>query len=77
MLVADGENTGQPLSKIKVASIPNGLLLTQNPNYMRNHPHLFFPGKDIRSKDSRKTRARVSFDVLKEINEWRVKEIEL
>jgi len=68
-------NVGQPLSKIKVASIPNGLLLTQKPNYIKTYPHLFFPGKDDKSKDLRKIRARVSFDILKEIDEWRVKEI--
>lgn len=77
MLLVDGENTGQPLAKIKVASIPNGLLLTQNPNYMEQYPRLFFPGKDDKHKDARKVRARVSFDVLKEIDSWRVKEINL
>lgn len=68
-------NIGQPLNKIKVASIPNGILLTQNPNYINKYPHLFFPGKDDKSKDPRKIRARVSFDKLKEIDSWRVKEI--
>lgn len=75
-MIYDGEkNVGQPLSKIKIACIPNGLLLTQAPNYIKNHPHLFFPGKDDKSKDPRKIRARVSFGVLKEIDDWRVKEI--
>ena len=68
-------NAGQPLSKIKVASIPNGLLLTRNPDYLRKYPHLFYPGKDISTKDLRKIRARVSFDVLQTIAEWRVNEI--
>ena len=68
-------NSGQPLSKIKVACIPNGVLLTQRPNYMQLFPHLFFPGKDDKSKDVRKIRARVSFDILKEIDSWRVCEI--
>lgn len=77
MACENGTNIGQPLSKIKVASIPNGLLLTQNPNYMENYPHLFFPGKDDKSKDLRKIRARVSFDILKEIASWRVKEIQI
>ena len=69
-----GVNIGQPLTKIKVASIPNGLLLTQNPNYMSKYPQLFFPGKDDKSKDLRKIRARVSFDILKQIDSWRVTE---
>lgn len=71
----DDINVGQPLSKIKVASIPNGLLLTKQPNYLKKYPHLFYPGKDDKSKDIRKIRARVSFDVLNEIDSWRVAEI--
>lgn len=74
MIHEDCVNTGQPLQKIKVASIPNGLLLTKNPNYIAQHPHLFFPGKDDRSKDLRKIRARISFDILREIAPWRVVE---
>lgn len=75
-MIHDGEtNVGQPLHKIKIASIPNGLLLTQKPNYIKQHPHLFFPGKDDKTKDLRKIRARVSFDILREIDSWRVKEI--
>ncbi len=75
MFYENNVSVGQPLKKIKVASIPNGLLLTQEPNYMKKYPHLFFPGKDDKSKDLRKIRARVSFDVLKAIDSWRVKEI--
>lgn len=74
MIHDKGVNIGQPLQKIKVASIPNGLLLTQNPNYMSKYPYLFFPGKDDKSKDLRKIRARVSFDILKQIDSWRVTE---
>lgn len=74
MIHDKGVNIGQPFQKIKVASIPNGLLLTQNPNYMSKYPHLFFPGKDDKSKDLRKIRARVSFDILKQIDSWRVTE---
>ena len=58
---------GQPLSKIKLASIPNGILLTKNPNYNKKHPGLFFPGKDDKKKDKRKIRTRISFSLLKEI----------
>ena len=68
---------GQPLSTIKLASIPNGLLLTKNPNYNKLFPGLFFPGKDDKGKNQKKMRARVSFDLLKEISDWRVNEIEL
>lgn len=75
MLIENGVNKGQPLNHIKVASIPNGLLLTKEPNYLKEHPHLFFPGKDDRKKDIRKLRARVSFDILQKIAKWRVKEI--
>lgn len=66
---------GQPLSKIKLASIPNGILLTNNPNYNKKHPGLFFPGKDDKTKDVKKARARISFGLLKEIADWRIKEI--
>ena len=77
MIYKDSINIGQPLNMIKIASIPNGLLLTRNPNYMEQYPNLFFPGKDDKSKDKRKARARVSFDLLKKINSWRVKEINM
>lgn len=72
------DNTiGQPLKKIKLASIPNGILLTHNPNYNKKYPGLFFPGKDDKKKNILKRRARISFSLLKEIAEWRVDEISL
>ena len=74
---SQGETDGQPLHKIKIASIPNGLLLTKSPNYMDKYPGLFFPGKDDKGKDPRKIRARVSFDVLRDIADWRVFEFNL
>ncbi len=72
---SNGNNIGQPLEKIKIASIPNGILLTHNPNYNESYPGLFYPGKDDKGKDPRKIRARVSFDLLEEIADWRVKNI--
>ena len=66
---------GQPLHKISVAAIPNGLLLTKSPNYLTTHPELFIPGKDDRHKNPLKRRARISFTILQEIDEWRVREI--
>jgi len=72
MISNEGITTGQPLDKIKIASIPNGLLLTKNPNYLNIHPELFFPGKDDKTKDLRKIRARVSFDILQKIAPWRI-----
>jgi len=78
MLKDEHEKTiGQPLEKIKLASIPNGILLTQNPNYNRKYPGLFFPGKDDRSKDKKKMRARISFSLLRDIADWRIKELEV
>ena len=79
MVKEDGtdKTIGQPLSKIKLASIPNGILLTQNPNYNKKYPGLFFPGKDDKGKNIHKTRARISFSLLKEIADWRIKEITL
>lgn len=68
---------GQPLVRIKLASIPNGILLTKNPNYNKKHPGLFFPGKDEGTKNKCKSRARISFGILREIADWRIKEIEV
>ena len=77
-MLREGEETvGQPLERIKVACVPNGVLLTQNPNYLQSYPGLFFPGKDDKKKDLRKIRARVSFEVLREIDAWRVVEIDV
>ena len=75
MLMEDGKNIGQPLERIKIASIPNGILLTKNPNYIKKYPGLFFPGKDDHKTNPRKARARVSFELLREIESWRVNEI--
>lgn len=72
---AGDRNDGQPLERIDIACIPNGLLLTQTPNYLRTHNGLLFPGKDDKSKDPRKLRARVSFELLKRIAPWRVQTI--
>lgn len=77
MPAEDGKTTGQPLLRIKIASIPNGILLTQKPNYTKKYPGLFFPGKDDRTTNPRKARARVSFALLREIAPWRVNEITL
>ena len=63
--------SGQPLSRIDLITIPNGILLTQMPNYLQTYPGLLFPGKDDKGKDPRKVRARVSFKILKEIGSWR------
>lgn len=65
-------NTGQPLDELKNICVPNGLLLTLNPNYLNDYPGLFFPGKDDKGKDPRKIRVRVSFEVLRRIAAWRV-----
>jgi hypothetical protein len=72
----DNNNTiGQPLAKIKIASIPNGILLTRQPNYNKKYRGLFYPGKDDQKKDNMKIRARISFNILKNIADWRIKEI--
>lgn len=77
-MIFDGDrNIGQPLRRIKIASIPNGILLTRNPDYNSSYPGLFYPGKDDKSKDSRKLRARISFDLLSQIADWRVTQIDL
>lgn len=67
-----GGKKGQPLESIKNICVPNGLLLTENPNYLNSYPGLFFPGKDDKGKDPHKMRVRVSFEILHEIDAWRV-----
>lgn len=62
---------GQPLESITNVCLPNGLLLTENPNYLHMHPTLFYPGKDDAGKDPLKIRARVSFELLRQIAPWR------
>ena len=68
-------HTGQPLRHIRVICVPNGLLLTVNPNYLNTSPNLFFPGKDDHTKPPAKVRCRVSFDILSRIAPWRVVQV--
>lgn len=67
--------TGQPLQKITLVAIPNGLLLEEKPAYLRQYPGLFFPGKDDKGKNPLKVRARVDFNLLRKIDAWRVTDI--
>jgi hypothetical protein len=75
MLSLKKRDNGQPLKRISLATIPNGLLLTINPNYITTYPGILFPGKDDKDKNPTKVRARVSFELLRKIANWRVKEI--
>lgn len=68
------KENGQPLNRVTLTSIPNGILLTENPNYLLTFPGLLFPGKDDKEKDPRKVRARVSFEKLRQIAEWRYRD---
>jgi hypothetical protein len=68
---------GQPLSRIRVVTVPNGLLLTQNPNYLNRYPGLLFPGKDDASVPYTRKRCRVSFEYLNQIDTWRNKTISI
>lgn len=73
MLSLSFQGRGQPLEQISLASIPNGILLCRNPNYLSKFPSLLFPGKDDKGKDPRKMRARISFSDLQRIDAWRLK----
>jgi len=75
MLGLSSDTQGQPLKRITLVSIPNGILLTETPNYLQTHQGLLFPGKDDKEKDPRKTRARVSFAILRQLAEWRYVDI--
>jgi len=69
--VKNSKNNGQPLERIDIACIPNGILLSLNPAYLNTYPGLLFPGKDDKSKNALKVRARVSFELLRQIDSWR------
>jgi hypothetical protein len=75
MLGLEGEKQGQPLARISLISIPNGILLAENPNYLQMHKGLLFPGKVDKGKNPRKVRARVSFEILRQLAEWRYADI--
>lgn len=82
MVSLEGDNqtkikTGQPLQRITIVTLPNGLLLTKRPGYLAKYPGLFYPGKDDKTKAETKLRARVSFEVLRKIDPWRVDAISL
>jgi hypothetical protein len=68
---AGSRNNGQPLIRIDLASIPNGLLLSHKPAYLKTYPELLFPGKDDKAKNPKKLRVRISFEMLRKIAEWR------
>ncbi len=68
-------NEGQPLIRIDLASIPNGLLLMHQPAYLQQYPGLLFPGKDDKTKNPLKLRARISFEKLRAIDAWRYQTI--
>jgi len=70
-----GRLQGQPLCRIDVAAIPNGLLLEEGPKYLESHRGLLFPGKDDKEKNPLKIRARISFELLRAIDAWRVHSI--
>ena len=76
-LKTPGNTGGQPLSRITLAAIPNGLLLLENPKYLATYPHLFFPGKDDKGKNPLKVRCRVDFAILKKIDAWRVQDLHI
>lgn len=77
MSMSSDGRSGQPLESIKNICVPNGLLLTINPNYLEQYPGLFFPGKDDKKKDPKKIRVRVSFEILRHIASWRVSDFEI
>jgi len=76
-LIPGSTDNGQPLERIAIIAVPNGILLEENPNYLERYPKLLFPGKDDKSKNPLKVRCRISFTLLQEIAVWRVREITL
>ncbi|MCD4557011.1 BglI family type II restriction endonuclease [Schaalia sp. lx-100] len=68
---------GQELEYIRIITVPNGLLLCENPNLLRRYPTLLFPGKDDKTKPALKVRCRVDFSILSKIDSWRVQKISI
>lgn len=75
LLQTGSDDGGQPLRRISLATVPNGLLLHEQPNYLAQYSELFFPGKDDKTKNPLKVRCRVSFAILRNIDNWRFQEI--
>ena len=73
--IKSDDSKGQPLIKFTQITIPNGLLLFEQPNYLADFPSLFFPGKDDKTKNPKKVRARISFEILNHIDDWRVQTV--
>lgn len=63
---------GQPLKSIQSVCVPNGLLLTCQPNYLSIYPDLLRPEEAEHAPGN--VCARVSLDVLSQIDRWRVSE---
>jgi Restriction endonuclease BglI len=74
---AGSRNDGQPIIRLDLACIPNGLLLTKNPGYLRDYPGLLFPGKDDKKTNPKKLRARIDFELLRIIDSWRYQSIKI
>jgi hypothetical protein len=72
-----GAEKGQPLHRITIATIPNGLLLIEKPGYLKQYPSLLYPGKDDKTKNPLKVRCRVDFSILRNIGGWRVQELKI
>lgn len=72
---AGGRNEGQPLARVDLACVPNGLLLSEKPGYLKTNRGLLYPGKDAKTKNNQKLRARVAFSELTSIAPWRVRSI--
>jgi hypothetical protein len=66
----------QKLDEIKIGCIPNGLLLSGSNGYLKQYPGLLYPGKDDKKKNPKKLRARVDFNILRQIDTWRVKSLQ-
>lgn len=71
--------TGQPLKELKLVTIPNGLLLSYGPCYLKKYgnKHLFYPGKDDRTTPPLKRRSRINAEILHEIDSWRYQIIKI
>jgi len=77
LALEEDSGEGQPLKKITLATIPNGLLLLETMKYLKKYPSLFYPGKDDKGKNPLKVRCRVDFKILRKIAQWRVADLNI
>ncbi len=66
----------QPLNHLELISVPNGLLMFDQPGYAEKTSGLFIPGKDDKKKRLDQRRTRIRLNPLSTLGRWRCIKIE-